>query len=123
MTKTHLVPLKLVTVSIDSVNAAQLAQWWADVLGRSVQAFPEAGFWNIAAETAGEPHIGFCQVEDPTPGKNRLHIDFFTPDRTAAVAGLVEAGAKVVYEGDFQGLTWTTLADPDGNVFDVTDSV
>ena len=123
MTSTHLTSMRLSTVSIDSSDAARLANWWADVLGGTINAFPEAGFWNLSAEGLAGQHLGFCQVDNPTPGKNRLHLDFFVPDRSAAVAELVELGAKVVYDGDYQGLTWTTLADLDGNLFDVTDSL
>ncbi|MCL2454614.1 MAG: VOC family protein [Micrococcales bacterium] len=105
-------------MTTDSSDAASLAQWWADVMGGTVDGYPEAGYWGVVVEGLSMS-LGFAQVDDPTPGKNRLHIDFAVEDRPAAVAALVEAGAKIVYEGSFQGMTWTTLADPDGNLFDV----
>jgi len=114
--------LRLVGVSVDSADAATLAGWWADVLGGTVAAFAEAGFWSVSADALGGVNLGFGQVDQPTPGKNRLHVDFAVVDRSAAVGQLVQAGATVVYEGAWQGVTWTTLADPDGNLFDVTDT-
>ena len=114
------VRLRLVGVTADSTDPAPLAQWWAGVLGGTVRAFPEVGFWSVESDTGA--NLGFSLVDQPTPGKNRLHVDFAVDDRPAAVSSLVEAGATVVYEGAWQGLTWTTLADPDGNLFDVTDT-
>jgi predicted enzyme related to lactoylglutathione lyase len=61
----------------------------------------------------------FIQVPDPTPGKNRVHVDLVADDRAAEVDRLVGLGAQVVAELDEDGSRWTTLADPEGNLFDV----
>jgi len=115
--------LKLATVSIDSADAEALARWWANVLGGTVGAFPEAGFWNLTADCLDGHYLGFNQVEQPTPGKNRIHLDFSAPDSAAAAAALVAAGAELIRDNEFQGLAWVTMADPDGNLFDITDGI
>ncbi len=51
------------------------------------------------------------------PGKNRVHFDSHVPDRLAEVARLVSLGATEVGVHNVPGLTWTVLADPDGNQF------
>jgi predicted enzyme related to lactoylglutathione lyase len=56
-------------------------------------------------------------VEDPTPGKNRVHVDFSTDDVEAEVARLVELGATETARNSFGDLGWVVLADPDGNAF------
>ena len=38
--------------------------------------------------------MAFQQVDDPTPGKNRVHIDFSTADMEAEVKRLVDLGAS-----------------------------
>lgn len=50
-----------------------------------------------------------------------MHAAFVAEDRAAEVARLVELGAAVSYDqiGTVPGLDWTTLADPEGNLFRV----
>jgi len=40
------------------------------------------------------PRLGFQKVPDPTPGKNRVRLDFSTADVDAAVSRLQAAGAS-----------------------------
>ena len=67
----------------------------------------------------GLPNLLFQVVTDPTPGKNRVHMDL-QPDhpRDDEVERLLELGATLV--GDLRrpdGTGWVTLADPEGNEF------
>jgi predicted enzyme related to lactoylglutathione lyase len=103
-------------VTFDSADPAPLAQWWVDVLGGRLG--DDAGGWFFVVATPdGLPDLGFQRVEDPTPGKNRVHLDLGADDRAAEVARLVEAGAVVVAEHTIPGYRWTVLADPQGNQF------
>jgi predicted enzyme related to lactoylglutathione lyase len=62
--------------------------------------------------------LGFQKVPDPTPGKNRVHLDLHSIDRERDSARLIAAGATEVSRhaagADFG---WVVLSDPDGNVF------
>ena len=52
--------------------------------------------------------------------KNRLHIDLAphkSQDRDAEVAALLERGATHADVGQSDDVTWTVLADPEGNEF------
>ena len=108
-------------ITIDSTDAAALSSWWADRLGG--EAVDESGgsgrFFTLA--TPGGTTFGFQQVADPTPGKNRLHIDFTVDDRAAVAASMLAHGATLVAERDLSefgdDFAWTVLADPDGNQF------
>ena len=40
------------------------------------------------------PRFGFQKVPDPTPGKNKVHLDFHAADKEAEVARLVASGAE-----------------------------
>jgi len=114
-------------VTTDTTDPQKLSLWWGEQLGGTVKAFIDqksvdphcdeanSGFFIVA--TPQGLALGFQQVADPTPGKNRIHFDLSAPDRTAEVARLVSAGATIVAEYDF----WTTLSDPDGNLFCVSD--
>jgi len=57
-----------------------------------------------------------------TKAKNRFHPDLTTTDQPAEVDRMVAAGAKRL--GDFveDGISWTTLVDPEGNEFDIVAS-
>ncbi|NEB73853.1 hypothetical protein G3I40_01155 [Streptomyces sp. SID14478] len=65
--------------------------------------------------------ILFQRVPEPKSGKNRLHIDVHAgPERREAEAArLTGLGAKVLRTVDTQGSQWVTMADPEGNEFDV----
>jgi predicted enzyme related to lactoylglutathione lyase len=57
-------------------------------------------------------------VPDPTPGKNRVHLDFASADVEAEVARLVALGATETGRHSFgEEFRWVVLADPAGNAF------
>jgi hypothetical protein len=56
-------------------------------------------------------------VPEGRVGKNRPHLDFGTNDRSAEVERLIALGASEVEEHVVEGLEWTVLADPEGNIF------
>lgn len=65
--------------------------------------------------------ILFQAVPEAKTVKNRIHLDLMVgPEaRAAEVERLVGLGATVVNEFDSPEGRWTTLADPEGNEFDV----
>lgn len=63
------------------------------------------------------PRLGFQRVDDPTPGKNRVHVDFAVADVDAEVKRLTGLGATEVGRHSIGEYGWVTLADPDGNAF------
>jgi hypothetical protein len=61
----------------------------------------------------------FIQVPEPKVGKNRIHVDLLAADWRAEVDRVVELGAMRVGEFDESGAVWVTLADGEGNLFDI----
>ena len=61
----------------------------------------------------------FLQVPEPKAAKNRMHPDLTTEDLPAEVARLTGLGATHLADHTEDGTTWATLADPEGNEFDV----
>ena len=103
-------------VTFDCADPQRLAEFWRQVTGGTVdQDWGE--FVTVRTPGLGVEHLAFGQVDRPTPGKNRLHVDFATDDRPAEVARLVALGATVVAEHEVPGLRWTVLADPEANQF------
>ena len=111
--------LTLGMITIDSADASVLATWWADQLGGTIE--HENDGWYVMVGLPGlEQKVCFQKVPDPTPGKNRLHLDLTAPDLDAETDRLVEAGATLVEKREMGGFHWTVLTDPDGNEFCVS---
>lgn len=106
-------------VTLDTADPLPLARWWADQTGGRIVAEND-GWYVVLALPGTGPQLSFQKVEDPTPGKNKLHLDLVTDDLDAEVARLVEAGATTVADRELPGFRWVTSADPDGNQFCVS---
>jgi len=111
--------LSIVTVTVDTTDPVPLAQWWADQLGAEVND-QTGGFFVIVS--GGPVQMAFQKVEDPTPGKNRLHVDLMADDLDGEVERLLSAGAALVERRSIGSFHWVTLADPDDNQFCVAQS-
>ncbi len=106
--------LSILTVTVDTTEPVPLARWWADQLGGQVKD-PFGGFFVIVS--GGPVQMAFQNVDDPTPGKNKVHVDLRADDLDAEVDRLVEAGAGLVGRRGDESFRWVTLTDPDGNQF------
>ncbi|MFD4176447.1 VOC family protein [Streptomyces anulatus] len=105
-------------ITIDCADPQGLAAWWAEALGvEGTQDYD--GFVILAATPLV---LGFQRVPEPKAAKNRVHVDFSSPDRPADVERLAELGATVVGEQSMEGMSWTVLQDPEGNEFCLSDA-
>ncbi|MER7006390.1 VOC family protein [Dactylosporangium sp. NPDC000555] len=112
--------LTIENVTVDcSGDASVLAGFYAQLLRREVD--PEASdyYATVGRASGAVPVLMFIQVPDRTPGKNSVHLDLHTDDYAGEVARAVALGAKQVDEHDEHGVVWATLADPEGNLFDI----
>ena len=66
--------LKVEMVTFDCANPAKLAGWWAEQFGGTKQELIPGEFTAVIRSEG--PRLGFQKVPDPTPGKNRVHLDF-----------------------------------------------
>lgn len=112
--------LRITMVTIDSPNPHELATWWAAQIGGQVDGSWEDHFY-IVRSVDGGPRLGFQRVADPTPGKNRVHIDLAaTVDLEDEIARLIEAGAEEIARHNFEHSGWVVMSDPEGNHFCVS---
>ncbi|MEV4320258.1 VOC family protein [Actinocrispum sp. NPDC049592] len=109
MTLTHAM------TTIDSKDPRELAKFWTAALNAQVKQDFEGYF--VILDWEGGPAIGLQKVPEEPAGKNRVHLDLHTDDRHAAVGRLVGLGAAIVDEQKVPGMSWTVLADPEGNLF------
>lgn len=123
--------LRWYTVVVDCHDIAAQARWWADVLDWQLiyeaddevviiprhvtdEALPADNWTSVG------PGLVFVPVQEGKQVKNRLHIDLaphITDDRDALIADLVAKGASRADVGQGEDVTWTVLADPEGNEF------
>jgi hypothetical protein len=113
--------LTLGYVTFDAADAGRLAAFWAGVLRRPVDDGASEQFATVGAggDDPMRPAYMFIQVPEPKEGKNRIHVDLLTADWRAEVDRVLELGGTKVGEFDESGAVWATLADTEGNLFDI----
>ena len=107
---------KLSSVVFDCRDAGALARFWSQLLDTEI-AVEHSGFIWLKPPNEGAMAIAFQEVPDPTPGKNKLHIDAYHHDLEAMADRVVELGGSVVEPHEVPGFLWTVYADPEGNQF------
>lgn len=105
-------------VTFDCRDARSLAGWWARQTGGEIVADHDG--WFLMVSGGSGPTLGFQQVSDPTPGKNRVHLDLAAPDRELEVERLLVEGALEVARHETPAHSWVVLSDPEGNQFCVS---
>jgi hypothetical protein len=119
---------KFTELAIDCADPAGLARFWCSVLGYEVQG-DDDGVITIGSPVVPEgknrpgpvpPVLTFARVPEGKTVKNRVHLDVNPTDREQdeEIARLVGLGATVVGDNRPE-FSWVTLADPEGNEFDV----
>lgn len=111
----------LLGISYDCTNAARVADFWAEVLDRPLDdgASKEFASIGLAAAGSGSAVWMFHQVPEGKTAKNRVHVDLVSDSLEKAVAHALDCGATRIGDFDENGFQWTTLADPEGNEFDI----
>jgi hypothetical protein len=132
-------------VTIDCRSPHELADWWAEALGWTVEPSDEAFIrrmieaghaseedttthrgvlvWKegaaITSPEPGRPRVLFQQVPEAKTVKNRVHLDVrpWGEDAAAVVDRLLAMGATELWRGSQGPHSWVTLADPEGNEF------
>jgi hypothetical protein len=106
-------------VSFDAHDARAAASFWAAALGRPVADGADDDNAAVDADPAiPGSRIGFHRVPESKTVKNRMHFDLITADFDAEIDRLTGLGATRLNEIKKRG-HWATLADPEGNEFDV----
>ena len=83
-------------VAVDCADAAALASFWAEVLGREVAEHPTEQHTVVLVDDEGVhgPRLAFHQVPEPKTVKNRLHLDLITTEFEVETKRLLGLGAK-----------------------------
>ena len=116
--------LRVLEVVIDCADHGAVVDFWAAALDYRRTEVNEQYLGLVPAERAiGRPPILFQKVPEPKVGKNRVHLDFRAEVMADEVERLRGLGATVLAERSLGALTWTVMADPEGNEFCVSGDV
>lgn len=112
----------ILNITFDCADPLAVARFWGELTGWPVDEEPEPGEPDCAVGIPGEgrPRLYFMKVPEGKAGKNRVHLDVMPADRSQEeeIARLVGLGATVVNDNRPE-FGWVTLADTEGNEFDV----
>src|SRR4051794_4892751 len=101
-------PITVESVTFDCDDPDTLAQWWAQAIDGTVNAVLPGEF--VLVRQSGGPNLAFQKVPDPTPGKNRVHVDFSAADMEAEVQRLLDLGASETARHSFgDAFRWVVL--------------
>ena len=101
----------------DCADPAALAPFWAGAAGWEITR-TEDDIVGLRSPAGTGPYLEFLRVPDQKKVKNRLHPDvapYRGDDPAAEVARLRAAGAALADVGQGGEVSWTVLADPEGN--------
>jgi len=107
---------------IDTTDPLRLAPFWCALLDVQVDATIGDGQFVVLSRTEDGLTVGFQQVPEPKSGKNRLHLDLIVEDLDIATTEIEALGGTWLEPGatrDLEGFRWRSMADPDGNEFDI----
>lgn len=106
--------VQTVQVSIDALVIPEVLPFWSAVLG-----YNQFSDEDVVDPLGRGPWVTFQQMDEPRPGRNRIHIDVSVPRDLveARIAAALAAGGHIVT--DAYAPHWWTLADAEGNEVDV----
>lgn len=110
----------LLAISYDCTSATKTAEFWSRLLNRPVDDGASEDFATIGMTALSPSTIWmFHKVPEGKTAKNRVHVDLSSPSAEETVALALELGARHIGDFDEGGFRWTSLADPEGNEFDI----
>jgi predicted enzyme related to lactoylglutathione lyase len=112
--------VSLFSVSLDCADAGKLADFWSQVLDRSVDDGATPDFATIGMQDGTGGLVWMLhRVPESKQAKNRVHPDLVTASLEDEVQRVLTLGATRLADVEEGGYRWTTVADPEGNEFDI----
>lgn len=107
---------RVTSVMIDCKDLDAMVEFWSRLLGVGVRNSHPPFTW-LEPQRIGGWSVAFQQVPDPTPGKNKLHLDSACADLEGLGERVAELGGRIVDTYRIEGFEWWVFADVEGNVF------
>ncbi|MFI7242500.1 VOC family protein [Streptomyces qinglanensis] len=108
----------MAAVAVDCADPQAMARFWGEAMDWTVHEVTDEKAVLRSAQGIG-PYLEFLRSSDPKTCWNRIHFDlrpYPGDDQAAEVARLRALGASDIDVGQ-RDVSWTVLADPEGNEF------
>ena len=108
-----------VFIVLDAVDTDVVAQFWVEALHyRLVDRLEQ---YHVLVPLIGNGGSVFLVqgVSERKHVKNRMHLDLHVADLEAEAERLIAIGARRLGDGSLGNIKWITMADPEGNEFDI----
>jgi Glyoxalase-like domain len=108
------------SIVVDCTRLDEMIRFWTEAL-HYVPRDPPAPDGVVLKDPDGRgPNLNLCLSGEGPVEDYRLHLDLYATDPRAEVDRLLKLGATLKRPAE-EGSDFVTLADPDGNLFDVID--
>ncbi len=108
------------SIVMDVTDFDGMLAFWSEAL-HYVPRKPPKGGWVVLTDPRGRgPNVSLNRTNEGPLKDYRLHLDLYVTDPLGELARLQKLGAKLVQPAK-PGKDYVTLADPDGNLFDLID--
>ncbi|MET0449196.1 MAG: VOC family protein [Aeromicrobium sp.] len=116
-------PITLGAVNLEARDPTLLSRFWAAVIGAET---PQPGKTvYLPSPGPGGFAMFFQPLGDTVPGRQTIHLDLTVPwgSRRSEVERIIGLGATHRWDvlDEVPHVQWTTLADPEGNLFCVAE--
>ena len=106
------------SIVVDCDDFPRMMAFWQEAL-HYVPREPATEDWVVLKDPEGRgPNLALNLTSEGPLEQYHLHLDLYTPDPEKEVERLLRLGATLK-RSPMKGEDFTTLADPDGNLFDV----
>ena len=105
--------------TLDCADPERLAPFWAQALHYRPGRYHHP-YLVLSDPSQQSPPLVLQKVPEPKRGKNRMHLDLFSPDMEQEARRMQALGARRISEEPVSGPTgdrWIVMADPEGNEF------
>ena len=109
----------IAAVAVDCSDPRVMARFWGEAMDWTVHEVT-GDYARLRSAQGVGPYLEFLRTSDAKTVKNRIHLDlrpYPGDDQAAEVARLEALGATRADVGQGDDVSWTVLADPEGNEF------
>jgi len=108
------------TVMIDCNDLDGMVAFWSQLLHLDEKArYPDYVWLDRICEHG--PALAFQRVPEARQGKNRIHLDLIDENLEETELRVITLGGAKVADHSMGDFHWKVLADPEGNVFCVSE--
>lgn len=108
------------SIVIDCTDLPRMIAFWQEALDYVPRDSPGADGIVLKDPQGRGPNLSLYRTPEGPLDDYRLHLDLYSSDPEKEVQRLLRLGARLEQPAE-KGHDFVTLADPDGNLFDVVD--